>query len=235
MRISEIISESKELNEVFDTVGNGMWSSGLDNEMTEYNFTASNGKSYRLDFLAPHIGPDEMGPYDFHDHMISDKAYESARFVEFSQVTKKNPRGFTDKRGTGSAAEVFGTVVNAMMEYIKKYKPSMLYFQAVEPNRQRLYAAMARRLVKTQRGWGAVQNGGQIAVYNKRKTDEGQIAAYAKRKNAKQSVSETELDEARKRKRKAKSKRRSASSNRSPVPRYYGAWGFGGEADGGGE
>jgi GNAT superfamily N-acetyltransferase len=49
----------------------------------------------------------------------------------------------------------------------------------------------------------------------------------------KQGVAEGELDEAKKRKR--KSKRRS-SPNRSPVPRFYGAWGFGdGEGDGGGE
>ena len=221
MRISEIIVESVELKEVFDTVGNGTWTSKLYGSMIEYNFTASNGKRYRLDFLEPGIGPDEMGPYDFHDHMISDEAYETARFVEFSQVTKKNPRGFTDKRGTGSAAEVFGTVVNAMVEYIKKYKPSMLYFQAVEPNRQRLYAAMAKRLVQSLRGWGVSLNGGQIAVYNKRKT-------------AANTFTEGELDEARKRKakRKAKSKHHS-SSNRSPVPLFYGAWGFGG--DGGGE
>jgi hypothetical protein len=52
------------------------------------------------------------------------------------------------------------------------------------------------------------------------------------------SVTEGELDEARKRKtkRKAKSKRHS-SPNRSPVPRFYGAWGFGDfeGGDGGGE
>ena len=52
-----------------------------------------------------------------------------------------------------------------------------------------------------------------------------------------QGLAEAELDEAKKRKRKAKSKRRSSSPNRSPVPRFYGAWGFGGEGegDGGGE
>jgi hypothetical protein len=52
-----------------------------------------------------------------------------------------------------------------------------------------------------------------------------------------QGVTTNELGEARKRKtkRKAKSKRHS-SPNRSPVPRFYGAWGFGdGEGDGGGE
>lgn len=43
-----------------------------------------------------------------------------------------------------------------------------------------------------------------------------------------------ELDEARKRKKsKSKSKRKS-SANRSPVPRFYGAWGFGEWEDGGG-
>ena len=42
------------------------------------------------------------------------------------------------------------------------------------------------------------------------------------------------IDEARKRK---KSKRKSSSANRSPVPRFYGAWGFGDSegGDGGGE
>jgi hypothetical protein len=53
-----------------------------------------------------------------------------------------------------------------------------------------------------------------------------------------QGVAEGELDEARKRKAKSKAKtKRHSSSNRSPVPRFYGAWGFGGdgEGDGGGE
>ena len=48
-------------------------------------------------------------------------------------------------------------------------------------------------------------------------------------------VVEGELGEARKRKtkRKAKSKRHS-SPNRSPVPLFYGAWGFGGDGEGDG-
>ena len=48
----------------------------------------------------------------------------------------------------------------------------------------------------------------------------------------------SEIDEARKRKKAKSKKRRQSSPNRSPVPRFYGAWSFSGsegEGDGGGE
>jgi hypothetical protein len=55
-----------------------------------------------------------------------------------------------------------------------------------------------------------------------------------KSKVTNQDVTEAELDEAkRKKKRKTKSKRRTSSPNRSPVPLFYGAWGFGGDGEGG--
>ena len=52
-----------------------------------------------------------------------------------------------------------------------------------------------------------------------------------------QGLAAAELAEAKRKRKKTKSKRRSASPNRSPVPRFYGAWGFGGdgESEGGGE
>jgi hypothetical protein len=166
------------LTEVFDTRAAGVWDNadkwmGMD----KFVFTASNGVQYRLDFLEPVIGPDEMGPESFDfaqrlDDAVWDKIYDRAKFVEFEQVNTKDPSGSGKQgiEGTGAAAEVFGSVANAIFEYIKKYKPSMLYFQAVEPNRIRLYTAMINRLLKALPNWGFERAGpadSHFAIFNK--------------------------------------------------------------------
>lgn len=164
-----------ELTEVFNTQPPsaatwarpmGQWA-GMD----EFNFVASNSVAYRVDFLATEVGPDEVGPYTFFepDDEISDQAYESARFVSFEQKSdEENANGKQGIEGTGVAAEVFGIVTNVILQYIKKAKPSMLYFQAVESNRQRLYARMAARIAQTIR-WKVKQDGpAHFAIYNPR-------------------------------------------------------------------
>jgi hypothetical protein len=173
MRSNEFITE------VFDTQPAGEWDdaprvfAGMEN----FKFTASNGIQYRLDFMEPVVGPEEMGPefFDFAENLDSaafDKFSDRARFMEFEQVNLAGQDGPGKQgiEGTGSAAEVFGIVVNATLAYIKKHQPSMLYFQAVEPNRKRLYAAMIARLLKSLPGWGAEQSGpgnSHFAIYNK--------------------------------------------------------------------
>jgi hypothetical protein len=89
--------------------------------MIKFNFTASNGVRYQLDFLEPYIGPDEMSPYDFFD---SDEVYNKSKFVSFEQITQHMKGGHPVAKqgieGTGSAAEVFGIVINAIIQYVKK-------------------------------------------------------------------------------------------------------------------
>jgi hypothetical protein len=174
---------SGKLNEVFNTQpsNSATWARpiGQWDEMDEFNFVASNGVAYQVDFLAPVAGPAELDPYTFFEpeEEISDQAYESAKFVSFEQKSdEENTGGKQGIEGTGVAAEVFGIVTNVILQYIKKAKPSMLYFQAAEPNRQRLYARMAERLAQPIR-WKVKQDGpAHFAIYNPRVIDTQGVA-----------------------------------------------------------
>lgn len=163
--------------EVLNTRADGTWDNAPDwMGMDKFVFTASNGVQYQLDFLSPEIGPEELGPESFDitdnlDKAAWDKIFDSAKFISFEQVNDENEYepGKQGIEGTGAAAEVFGSVVNAIFDYIKKTRPSMLYFQAVEPNRIRLYKSMINRLIKKLPGWNAEQagpRGAHFAVYN---------------------------------------------------------------------
>ena len=173
MRANEFIKE------VFNTQAKGAWEvapkwMGMD----KFEFTASNGIGYRVDFLDPGVGPEEMGPESFSFHLglgddVWDKIYDRAKFLEFEQTNINDPYGQGKQgiEGTGAAAEVLGSVANAVYQYIKKNKPSMLYFQAVEPNRRRLYTSMINRLLKALPGWGFERAGpadSMFAIYNTR-------------------------------------------------------------------
>lgn len=174
-----------EITEVLDTKASNATSQWnySDPDMVKFNFTASNGVQYQLDFLAPYIGPEEMGPEDFFD---SDEVFDNSKFVSFEQITQDMKGGFPVVKqgieGTGSAAEVFGTVVNAIIQYVKKARPSLLYFQAAEPNRRALYARMIQRVLPSLPGWASMSIGnGQFGIYNKRavKTAMGENQGWA--------------------------------------------------------
>jgi hypothetical protein len=154
----------KFVTEVLNTRARGAKWTRSDEDMSTMEFTASNGIVYEIDFLAPYIGPDEIDPIDFIPDM-SDDAIDQSVFVEFSQ---KDAAGDVKQgiAGTGAAAEVFGIVTNAILLFVKKRKPPMLYFQAAEPNRQKLYAAIINRLIKNMPGYTAKQLGDKFAIYS---------------------------------------------------------------------
>lgn len=149
--------QGKEVKEVLDTepgkTNKAKWDFS-DPDMQELNFTASNGQQYRLDFLAPYIGPDEINQYNLLPD-ASDKYLDRGFFVQFEQVNKRSPwkKGKQGIEGTGAAAEIFGVVSNAILQFVKKKKPTYLYFQAAESNRISLYSAMVKRLLPNLPGW----------------------------------------------------------------------------------
>jgi len=162
-----------ELTEVLDTKAgtshHAHWNTS-DPDMIKFNFTASNGVEYQLDFLAPYIGPENMSPYDYFD---SDEVFDNSKFVSFEQLTNDikggHPVAKQGIEGTGSAAEVFGIVVHAIIQYVKKARPALLYFQAAESNRRALYARMIQRVLPSLPGWASMTVGnGEFGIYNKR-------------------------------------------------------------------
>ena len=162
---SKPITES--LDEVFDTNAGkkAVWDTS-DPESVEMTFTASNGVQYNLNFSHPYQEPDHGSPDDFFDEGIPDDIFDRCRYVMFNQTGRSVRDYKMGIEGTGAAAEVFGIVVNAMLQYIKKSKPVMLYFWASEPNRAKLYTRMIQRLAGSLPGWTSkVVNGNQFAIY----------------------------------------------------------------------
>lgn len=156
------------LREVFDTTptrkNKAKWSG--DEDITSLNFVASNGLPYQLSFTAPFIAPDEVSIYDFFPN-IDDDIYDLGKFVEFSQGTgewgTENKQGI---EGTGVAAEVFGIIYNAILQYVKKYNPPYLIFQAAELSRRRLYTAMIKKMLQTMPNWKYGAKNGIFVAYN---------------------------------------------------------------------
>jgi hypothetical protein len=159
---------SENLAEVLNTqpgkINKAQWNSS--DEATSLDFVASNGIKYTLDFMPPYMGPDEFNQYQQLPD-APDQVLDRGRFVSFEQ-TGNNPyqTGKQGIEGTGAAAEVFGIVYNAILKYVKKYQPTYLYFQAAEPNRQRLYAALIKKMLPAMPGWKFKQHSGEFVIYN---------------------------------------------------------------------
>lgn len=79
---------------------------------------------------------------------------------------KKQGNGIT---GTGNAAEVFGIVINGVIDRVKKKNIEALVFTAKEPSRIRLYNSMAE-VVANNLGWGAYYKNGVYILSKKPKT-----------------------------------------------------------------
>jgi hypothetical protein len=171
----------ESVSEVLDTKAkDAKWTMSSE-DMSRLEFTASNRIEYQIDFLAPYIGPDEIHPDDFIPD-ISGDAEDRSVFVEFSQ---KNATGAAKQgvAGTGAAAEIFGIVTNAILDFAKKRKPPMIYFQAAEVNRRKLYAAIVRRLVSSMSGYTAKQLGDKFAIYSRSLTNQTATENFADGKN----------------------------------------------------
>jgi hypothetical protein len=121
-------------------------------DLEDLRFTASNGIQYQLNFIDPYIGPSEIDDFELLPQNLPDSYYDRGKFVEFSQIGKrgKEKQGI---EGTGAAAEVFGIVTNGILNYIKKKRPTYLYFQAAETNRQSLYNRMIKKILPLLPGW----------------------------------------------------------------------------------
>lgn len=85
---------------------------------------------------------------------LVDDMSDNGCFIMFHQD------GNADITGSGNSVEVMSTVLNVILAYIKKFKPSFISYHAREPSRQKLYSSIARKLNATPVG-----NNGQYFVW----------------------------------------------------------------------
>jgi len=97
-------------------------------------------------------------PYQFYAYTFSENP--TVWEVEFKNASRdirqrSSKFGLT---GTGNSAEVMGTVVDILREFLQRYQGSIneLTFTADEPSRQALYTRMAKRLLPD---WDMVKKG----------------------------------------------------------------------------
>ena len=154
---NKLHSEKLSIDEVLDTQptkrNKAEWDFSFpESGLEDLKFTASNGVQYQLNFMDPYIGPKEIDDYELLPKNLPDSYYDRGKFVEFSQIGKrgKEKQGI---EGTGAAAEVFGIVTNGILNYIKKKKPTYLYFQAAEPSRRSLYTKIIKKIMPLLPNW----------------------------------------------------------------------------------
>lgn len=145
-----LVNDPENLAELFDTSMKIRWS-GSNLSYKDSYFTASNGVKYRIILSNPDFGPRDLTPGSFFKN-LKKSVLDNAKYLEFLQITK-DYESTTGIEGTGAAAEVFGVVANAIIRYIQDDKPSMIYFQAKEPNRVRLYRSMIKMILSKLPGW----------------------------------------------------------------------------------
>jgi hypothetical protein len=123
---------------------------------------------YQLRFMANYMAPDEANAEEFLPNVesVDPDVMESGRYVEFVQGTGE--WGTTNKThltGTGSSAQVYGIVLNAINQYMTEADPAWLSFHAATSARQRMYLKLVQRFLQTHPGWNYVGHSGIFVVY----------------------------------------------------------------------
>ena len=118
------------LLELFNTPYHYRWLPEYD-RIVAATFVAEDETTVRVEF-AGLTGPD-----------IAENGYEMA-------FERNGYRGMTSfaVTGQGDAYRVFATVGEILKEFMQKYKPDYLEFEAYEPSRVKLYKRMANKLAK---------------------------------------------------------------------------------------
>lgn len=123
---------------------------------------------YQLSFVADYMAPDEAKASDFLPNVdaVDPAVMDSGRYVEFVQGTGEFGKvNKTHLTGTGSSAQVYGQVLNAIDQYVKSADPVWLSFHAATSARQRMYLKLVQRFLQSNPGWNYVGHSGIFVVY----------------------------------------------------------------------
>ena len=153
------------LKELFDTKEKIRWREGEDSDFTA-TFVGPNDQKYAIDITSllfldlpdnAVIAAGKLLPDEVLDMFNDGEGYH----VEFGDV--KKGKGITGLGGTDTA-KIFGIVINAIVDKIKREKSDLVFFSAKEASRKDLYKKMAP-LIATKLGMKQVNNGTYYFLY----------------------------------------------------------------------
>jgi len=153
------------VNELFDTKEKIKWKEGEDSDFVA-TFTGPNNQKYEIAITSLEwltlpdsaiIAAGKLLPDEAAELFDDGQGYH----VEFRDV--KKGKGVTGLGGT-DAAKIFGIVINALVDKIKKEKSDLVFFSAKEASRKELYKTMAP-LIATKLGMKQVNNGTYYFLY----------------------------------------------------------------------
>lgn len=162
--LKEIIRE-EIIKELFDTKETIRWREGEDTDFTA-TFTGPNNQKYVIDITSLEylnlpdsaiIASGELLPEEANEMFDDGQGYH----VEFRDV--KKGKGITGLGGTDTA-KIFGIVINAVVDKIKREKSDLVFFSAKEDSRKELYKKMAP-IIATKLGMKQVNNGTYYFLY----------------------------------------------------------------------
>jgi hypothetical protein len=167
MKKSELQQLIREeiVKELFDTKEKIRWREGEDSDFTA-TFTGPNDQKYVIDITSlewlnlPNAALAAAGkllPDEANEMFIDGQGYH----VEFRDA--KKGKGITGLGGTDSA-KIFGIVINALVDKIKREKADLVFFSAKEASRKELYKKMAP-MIATKMGMKQVNNGTYYFLY----------------------------------------------------------------------
>ena len=162
--LQQIIRE-EILKELFDTKEKIKWKEGEDTDFTAI-FTGPNDRKYvivitSLEYLSlpdsAIIAAGKLLPDEASEMFDDGQGYH----VEFRDA--KKGKGITGLGGSDTA-KIFGIVINALVDKIKREKSDLIFFSAKEASRKELYKKMAP-LIATKLGMKQVNNGTYYFLY----------------------------------------------------------------------
>lgn len=167
MKLFELRQIIKEefIKELFDTKEKIRWREGEDTDFTA-TFIGPNDQKYEIDITSLEwltlpdraiITAGKLLPEEVSEMFNDGQGYH----VEFRDV--KKGKGITGLGGTDSA-KIFGIVINALVNKMKREKAELVFFSAKEPSRKELYKTMAP-LIASKMGMKQVNNGTYYFLY----------------------------------------------------------------------
>jgi hypothetical protein len=165
IKLKNILTEADSVKELFDTKEKIRWREGEDTDFTA-TFTGPNDQKYTIDITSLEflnlpdsaiIAAGKLLPEEVLDMFNDGEGYH----VEFRDV--KKGKGITGLGGSDTA-KIFGIVINAIVDKIKREKSELVFFSAKEASRKDLYKKIAP-IIATKLGMKQVNNGTYYFLY----------------------------------------------------------------------